>query len=101
MEWWIWITWEIVFCIRYSRLFRIFLKGHVEIVGNPSIKIYVNKIENRIIFKVKDWYTLELLIQETMKLYGSTESKIPKDEYGENVPRLEITEAVSIQLKYC
>ena len=36
-----------------------------------------------------------------MKLYGSTESKIPKDEYGENVPRLEITEAVSIQLKYC
>ena len=29
-----------------------------------------------------------------MKLLGSTESEITKDEYGENVPYLEIAEVV-------
>ena len=58
--------------------------------------IYVNKIENRITFKIKIGYHLELLMPETMKLLGSTKSKITKDENGENVPHLEITEVVSI-----
>ena len=47
---------------------------------NPSIKIYINKIENRITFKIKTGYYLELLTSETMKLLGSTKSKIIKDE---------------------
>ena len=58
--------------------------------------IYVNKIENRITFKIKIGYHLELLMPETMKLLGSTKSKITKDENGENVPHLEITEVVVI-----
>ena len=62
----------------------------------PSIKIYVNKIENRITFKIKNGYYLELLIPETMKLLGSTESKITKDENGEKVPHLEIVELVLV-----
>ena len=33
---------------------------------------------------------------ETMKFLGSTKSKITKDENGEIVPRLEITEIVLI-----
>ena len=33
---------------------------------------------------------------ETMKLLGSTESKISKDKNGENVPHLEIVELVLI-----
>ena len=33
---------------------------------------------------------------ETMKLLGSTKSNITKDENGENVPHLEITEVISI-----
>ena len=48
--------------------------------------IYVNKIENRITFKIKTGYYLELLTSETMKLLGSTKSNITKDENGENVP---------------
>ena len=40
----------------------------------------------------KDGYSLELLMSETMKLLGSTQNKITKDEIGENVPHLEITE---------
>ena len=43
-------------------------------VHNPSIKIYVNKIENSVTFKIKNGYYLELLTPETMKLLGSTKS---------------------------
>ena len=68
--------------------FEYILKKHGENVDNPSIKIYVNKIENRITFKIKTGYYLELLTPETMKLLGSTESKITKDRNGGNVPHL-------------
>ena len=61
---------------------------------NPSIIIYVSKIENRITFKIKTGYYLKLLTPETMKLLGSTESKITKDKNDENAPHLEITEVV-------
>ena len=63
---------------------------------NPSIRIYINKIENRITFKIKTGYYLELLTPETMKLLGSTKSKITKNQNGENVPYSEITEVVLI-----
>ena len=52
---------------------------------NPSIRIYLNKIENRIKFKIKTRYYLKLLTHGTIKL-GSTKSKITKDKNGENVP---------------
>ena len=61
------------------------------------MKIYVNKIENRITFKIKKGYYLEPLTSETRKLLGSTESKITKDTNGENLPHLEIIEVVSLQ----
>ena len=47
-------------------------------------------------FKIKSGYYLELVTPETMKLLRSTKSMITKDIYGENVPRLEITEVVLI-----
>ena len=37
-------------------------------------------------FKIKTGYDLGVLINETMKLLGSTENKITKDKNGENVP---------------
>ena len=46
----------------------------------------------------KNGYYLELLTPETMKLLGSTESKITKDKNAENVSHLEMTELV---LVYC
>ena len=52
--------------------FKYILKKHGENTNKKSVQIYVNKIENRITFKIKNGYTLELLIQETMKLLGST-----------------------------
>ena len=56
----------------------------------------MNKIENRITFKIKNGYYLELLTPEVMKLLGSTEYKITKDKNGENVPHLEIAELVLV-----
>ena len=47
--------------------FEYILKKHSESVDNPSIRIYVNRIENRITFKIKSRYYLELLTPETMK----------------------------------
>ena len=59
--------------------------------------IYVDKIETRITFKIKTGYYLALLMPETVKLLGSTKSKITvKTVNGKNVPRLEITEIVLI-----
>ena len=74
--------------------FECILKKHGENTVSPSIRIYINKIENRITFKIKTGWYLKLLTPETMKLLGSTKSKITKDENGENVPYLEITEVV-------
>ena len=76
--------------------FEYILKKHRENTDKPSIQIYINKIENRITFKIKNEYTLELLTKETMKLLGSTKNKVAKDENSENVPHLEITEVVLV-----
>ena len=76
--------------------FEYILKKHSESVDNSSIRISINRIENRITFKIKSGYYLELLTPETMKLLGSTESKITKDKNGENVPHLEIVELVLV-----
>ena len=72
------------------------LKKHSESVDNRSTKICINKIENRITFKIKTGYYLELLTPEPMKLLGSTEIKITKDKNGEQVPHLEVVELVII-----
>ena len=72
------------------------MKKRDENVDNPSIIIYINKIENRITFKIKSGYYLELLTPETMKLLESTVSKINKDKNGENVPNLEVVEVVLV-----
>ena len=76
--------------------FEYILKKHGENTDKPSVQIYVNKIENRVTFKIKNGYSLELLTPETMKLLGSTENKITKDKNSENVPHLEITEVVLV-----
>ena len=60
------------------------------------MRIYVNIIENRITFKIKSGYYLELLTPKTMKLLGSTGSKITKNKNGENVPHLEVLELVLV-----
>ena len=75
-----------------------FVKKHETLTENPPIQIYPNKIKNRIVFKIKTGYKLELLTPETMKLLGSAKKDADKDEDVENVPKLESVEVV---LVYC
>ena len=76
--------------------FEYVFKKHGENTDKSSVEIYVNKTENRVIFKIKDGYSLELLTPETIKVLGSTKKKITKVKNDENVPHLEITEVVLV-----
>ena len=85
-----------------NRIFKTILvifqkkKKHNENINNPSLRIYVGKIENRITFKIKTDYYLELLTPKTIKLLGNTKNEITKNKNCENAPHLEITEVVLV-----
>ena len=86
-----------VFCIRYSRFYlSIFKKKRAEDIDKPSVQVCVNKIENRVTFKIKNEYSIEILTPETMKLLGRTKNKITKDKNCENLPHLEIEKVVLV-----
>ena len=72
------------------------IKKHETATDNPSIRTYINKIDNRMTFKIKSWNYLQLLTLEAMKLSWSTKSEITKDKNGENVTHLEITEIILV-----
>ena len=80
--------------------FEYILRKHGKSTDNPSVELYANKIKNKITFKIKDGYSLELLTPETIKLLGSTENKVTKDKSDENVPHLEITEVVLVHCDF-
>ena len=70
---------------------------HEAASDNPPMRMYVKKRENRITFRIKTGYYLQLLTPVTMKLFRSTKNKIMKDKNGENVPQLQITKVVLAQ----
>ena len=63
----------------------------------PPIHVYINRINNRLVFKVKDGHKLELQTAETTKLFSSTKTLIDKTKNGEKVPSLEVVEVVLVQ----
>ena len=78
--------------------FEFIIKKHEPLTENPPVEIYPNEIKNRIVFKIKTGYKLELLSPETMKLLGSTKKVVDKKKKknGEDVPKLESVEVVLI-----
>ena len=70
---------------------------HEAASDNPPMRIYVKKRENRITFRIKTGYYLQLLTPVTMKLFRSTKNNIMKDKNGENLPHLQITKVVLAQ----
>ena len=71
--------------------FEYIIKKYETLTENPPVRrIYVKKIENRIVFKIRTGY-LEL---STTKFLGSNENKITREKDGENVPHLKIAEVV-------
>ena len=55
--------------------FEYILKKHRKNVDNPSIRLCVNKIENRITFKIKSGYYPKLLTPETMNYLEAPKTK--------------------------
>ena len=76
--------------------FRRIIEKNEKVADNPPIRIYINKIENRIILKIKEGYYLQLLTPETIEFFGSTKNLIAKNENGENVLHLAITEVILV-----
>ena len=76
--------------------FEYIIKKHETIVDNPPVQIYVNKIKNRIIFKIKTGYKVELLTKETLQLLGNSKKDIDQNKNGEFVPRIETVEVVLV-----
>ena len=76
--------------------FEFIIRKHETLAENPPVQIYPNKIKNRIVFRVKTRYKLELLSLETMKLLGSTKKDVDQDKDGEHIPKLESAEVVSV-----
>ena len=72
------------------------IKKHETIGENAPILIYANTINNRIVFKIKGGYKLELLSKETMTLLGSNKDTIDSGKNSENVPKLENVEVVLV-----
>ena len=78
--------------------FEYIIKKYETITDTAPILIYANNITNRIVFKIKTGYKLELLSKEIMKLLGSAKNIIDANKNSENVPRLE---NVGIVLVHC
>ena len=55
--------------------FEFIIKKRDTLTDNPPVQIYPNKIKNRIVFKIKMGYKLELLTPKIMRLLGSTKKK--------------------------
>ena len=62
--------------------FEYIVKKYGTIADNPPVQIYVNKIKNRIVFKTKTGYKLELLSEETIKSLGSSKKDIDQNKGG-------------------
>ena len=69
--------------------FKFIIKKHETLTENPPVQSCPNKIKNRIVFKMKTGYKLELLARETMKFLGSTKKDVDSDKNSEHEPKLE------------
>ena len=78
--------------------FEYIIKKHETITDKAPVLIYVNRIKNRIIFKIKSGYKLELLSKEIMQSLGSSSNTTDSDKDGELVPKLEVVE---VDLVHC
>ena len=73
------------------------IRKHKTLTAIPPIHVYMNRINNRLVFKTKDGYRLELQTPETMKLFCSTKKSIGKTKIGEDVSSFQVVEIVLVQ----
>ena len=80
----------VVFLLRQNIPFQ-------ELTTIPPIHIFINRINDRLLLKIKDGYKLELQMPETIKLFGSTKKLIDKTKNGEKILRFEVVEVLLVQ----
>ena len=68
------------------------IKKHKTLTKICPINVYINRINDRLVFNIKDGYKLELQTPETTKLFGSTKKLIDKSQNEEKVPSLEVVD---------
>ena len=73
------------------------IKKHETLTTITLIHVYINRINNRLKFKIKDGYKLELQTPKTLNLFGSTKKLIDKTKNLENVLSLEVVEVFLVQ----
>ena len=76
--------------------FEYIIKKHETIADNHAVQIYENIIKNKIVFKIKTGYKLELLTKETIQLLGSSKKDIDQNKDREIVQKLETVEVVLV-----
>ena len=78
-------------------MYEVHHKKDEALTTTPLIHIYINIINDRLVFKTKDEYKLELHTSKTMKLFGSVKRLIDKTEKGKNLLSLEVVKVVLVQ----
>ena len=73
------------------------MKKHETLTANLPIHVYINRINNKLVFKIRDEYELELQTPETIKWFVSAKTLIGKTKNGENLPSLEVVEVFLVQ----
>ena len=77
--------------------FKYIIKKHKTFTTILPIHVYFNRTNNRLVFKIKDGYRLELQTPETMNFFGNTKKLMDKLKNWENVLFLEVVEVVLVQ----
>ena len=76
------------------------IKKHETLTTIPPIHVYINRINNRLVFKIKYGYKLELQTPETIKSFGSTKKLIEKTKNGEKVSCLVLVQCNLVDNQY-
>ena len=66
----------LILCQIFKIISNISLKNMETLTKIPPVHVYINRVNNRLVFKIKDGYELELQTPETMKLFRSTKKII-------------------------
>ena len=70
------------------------IKKHEKLTTIPPIDVYINRINNSLVFKIKYGCKLDLQTPETMKLFGSKKKLIEETKNGENVLSLKLVQVL-------
>ena len=70
MEWWIWIARWLYSVPDIQDYIEYVIKKYETLTTTPPIHVYINKIHNRSVLKIKGGYKREFQTPETMKLFG-------------------------------